>query len=488
MIFSTCCSGNRRRFLFVSFLLLVFSLAAPAGAEDSAGNRPEPLRVKSLLPDRSAPQAAEMATVKWEAVVTGGAGPRTYAFVLSDGTSERTVQEGPEASWSWSPQSAGTYRVKVVARDSLGNVADRVWASDYEITPAFGSGSPIAVMPVENLSGSAVPLKEIRAFWAETLKAHGVRVLEERVLEEFLVRHRVRYTGGMPRDLGEALRQETGARGILFVSLDLYEEPFPPKVAFTARLVYAGEWAGILWMDGIAMTGIDSPGILGIGTVRDPRELREKAITRLAGSLEEYISGKRPREQPGTPSEGKKRFRPKEFYRSPRAFAVGDRLLVVAVLPFRDERRRRNVGQIMMLQFVRQLAQQGNVEVVEPGVVREALLTSRTIMEEGLSFPQSDLLRELLGADLVLAGWVMDYQDSMGPSGSPKIRFSTEVIDLKQRQVTWSALSYGQGDDAVYFFGAGQVTTAHRMASLMVREVVARIMRGEEKLRAGARK
>src|SRR3972149_5520344 len=39
------------------------------------------LVVASLLPDRMAPQAAEMATVRWEAVVTGGVGGRAHALV-----------------------------------------------------------------------------------------------------------------------------------------------------------------------------------------------------------------------------------------------------------------------------------------------------------------------------------------------------------------------------------------------------------------------
>lgn len=485
MIFSTSCSGNKAVLFLLAAPLFLCACAAVRTSGDPAGDPPVPKRaevvpklvVESVGADRESPQAAEMTTVSWSARVTGGVGARRYTFFLSDGVEDRRVQEGPSSSWSWRPSAAGHYRVRVVVRDSIGNVAEGAWASDYVISPAFEQGSTVAVMPVENLSGTAAPVKEIRASWIAVLKERGMRILEERVLEEFLARHRIRYTGGMTKELGEALRKETGARGILFTALDLYGEPFPPKVALTARLVYAGGWAGILWMDGVAMAGNDSPGILGIGLIRDPRALREKAMRRLAGSLEGFLSGKIPRTMSAPPSEGERRFRPKEFYRSPQAAVKKEGPLVVAVLPFQDETRRRNIGEIMMLHFVRFLSGLPNVKVVEPGVVRQALLTSRTIMEQGLSLPQADLLRELLDVDLVFAGWVMDYQDFQGPAGTPKVRFTSEVIDTRKRQVLWSALSYGRGDDGVFFFDAGKVNTAHAVASRMVRGVVANIMR-----------
>ncbi len=489
MIFLTSFSGNRSRILLLAVPLFAFACAtvrAPGESADSAKDRTASFVVESLLPDRGSPQAAEMTTVSWTASSSGGVGVPSYTFHLFDGTSEKTVQEGPSPSWSWSPAVAGTYRVRVVARDTLGNVAERAWAVDYEVSPAFERDSAVAVMPIENLTGAVAPIGQIRAEWIRTLKARGVRVLEDGVLEEFLTRHRIRYTGGLTKDLGEALRVETGAKGVLFTSLDLYDEMIPPRVALTARLVYAGKWTGILWMDSEAMMGDDSPGILGIGRIHDPRALREKVMDHLTGSLEEFLSGRNPRKTAGPLSEGEEKFWPKEFYRSPRASMKKNSPLVIAVLPFRDESRRRHIGEIMMLHFVRHLAQRENVEVVEPGVVRQVLITSRTIMEQGLSLPQADLLRELLGVDLVFAGWVKEYYDFRGPVGSPKVRFSAEVIDAKQRQVTWAALSYGKGDDWVIFFGAGKVNTAHVMASSMVREVVVKILTEEGDLRQTA--
>lgn len=417
-----------------------------------------------------------MTTVRWSASASGGVGAHEFEFVVSDGREERSVQRGPSPAWEWRPQAPGSYRVRVVVRDAVGNAAERSWAF-YGISPGFERGSTIAVMPIENLSGAAAPVREIRSSLIEVLKARGMSVLEDGVLDAFLARHRMRYTGGLTKELGEALRVQTGVRGVLFTSLELYDESSMPKVALLSRLVYAGEWAGVLWMDGVAVSGNDSPGILGLGLVRDPRALGEKAVKRLAKSLSAFRPGRQPRKPAGRLLGGKKKFRPKEFFVSPRISAKKAGPLVVAVLPFRNESPRRNAGEIMTLHFVRHLAGREDVEVVEPGVVRQALLTSRTIMEQGLSLPQADLLRDLLGVDLVLAGSVADYLDYSGADGAPRVDFSSEVIDTAERKATWSAVSYGRGADGVFFFDAGKVNTAHAMASEMARDVVGRIVR-----------
>jgi dihydroxyacetone kinase DhaKLM complex PTS-EIIA-like component DhaM len=49
------------------------------------------------------------------------------------------------------------------------------------------------------------------------------------------------------------------------------------------------------------------------------------------------------------------------------------------------------------------------------------------------------------------------------------VDFSGLVIERKSREVVWASKSYNAGDDGVFFFDLGEVKTAHRMASEMVR-------------------
>ena len=89
----------------------------------------------------------------------------------------------------------------------------------------------------------------------------------------------------------------------------------------------------------------------------------------------------------------------------------------------------------MALHFIRELSKTGNIDVVEPGEVRQVLLRSRTIMEGGLSLPQADILHAALDVDLVLTGIVTEYQDYIGGVGNPKVEFSARVFDMKTRQI-----------------------------------------------------
>lgn len=336
----------------------------------------------------------------------------------------------------------------------------------------------IAVMPIENLSGTAVPLKEMMKSLRESLKSKGLGLLEEDVLEKFMEKHRVRYAGGLTQALGEAFLEETGTKAVLFPSIDHYDESAPPKIALTARMVSTGKKTAILWMDGAAMTGNDAPGILGIGRIDDPRVLWGKVKERVAASLADHLAERSPRgvrgAAGGSESHGleTEKYLPKSFHRGTSKPVAGGEKQLIAVLPFFNESTRRNAGEIMTLHFVRRLSERDEYEVVDPGVVRQALLTSRTIMEGGLSLPQADLLHVILGVDLVLTGIVFEYDDYSGPWGNPKVNFTARLYDTKTRQVEWSSISYNRGDDWVIFFNQGKVNTAHAVASGMARSVI----------------
>ena len=50
----------------------------------------------------------------------------------------------------------------------------------------------IAVFPVENLSGTMAPLRDIRGLCISQLKKRGFPILEEEALEMFMERNRIR--------------------------------------------------------------------------------------------------------------------------------------------------------------------------------------------------------------------------------------------------------------------------------------------------------
>jgi TolB-like protein len=333
-----------------------------------------------------------------------------------------------------------------------------------------GTDPKIAVFPIENLSGTAAPLGEIRQAFVEGMRKQGIAVLEDDTFEKFMARHRIRYTGGLDEDTARSLKKEVGTEGVLIISLESYSETNPPEISLLSRLVSTGDPPAILWMDGVSLAGDDSPGILGVGLIEDPGELREKALKSVLGSLVRYLSaGTERKEVDGA----KKKFRPQIAYRSS-AFDL-NRKYRVAVAPFFNRSERKYAGEIMVLHFIRQLKGFENFEVIEPGMVRQELLNSRIIMQDGISLADADALFAGLNADLLVSGRVMDYQDYRGAWGKPIVDFSSMVIERKSREIVWSSDSHNEGDDRVFFFDRGRVNTAHAMASQMVR-LVAKMM------------
>ncbi len=325
---------------------------------------------------------------------------------------------------------------------------------------------PIAILPVENLSGSAAPLRDIRKALIEGLQARGFNVLEEELLEKFMARRRLRYIGGIDGATAKAIREETGSASVLITSLELYNDTIPPKIALTSRLVSTEESPVILWMDSVGLAGDDAPGILDLGLIENPVVLRDKALRSLSVSLAGSLSEKGGRD---SAEEKRKKFRPKIIYRSP-AFDPRARH-TVAVIPFFNESLRKYAGEIMQLHLVREMTKVGNIEVIEPGVVRKELLALRIIMEDGISLAQADIAWNALNADLLVTGKVMDYQDYQGADGAPVVDFSLEVMERKGREVGWSSKSYNRGTDGVWFFDMGRERTANAMASEMSRIV-----------------
>jgi TolB-like protein len=159
---------------------------------------------------------------------------------------------------------------------------------------------------------------------------------------------------------------------------------------------------------------------------------------------------------------------------APGAYALTvarDRMPTIAVVPFVNVSKKKHAGEIVMLQFVKELSRVKDVTVIEPGVVRQHLLTMRIIMYDGASLPDIEVLIKGLDADLILIGKVFDYQDMEAAAGTPKVDFSVMLVEKTSGKIIWASKSYNQGDDGVTLFDWGNINTASTMVSEMVRAV-----------------
>jgi len=475
----TCSTSSSSRVAGATAALLLLTSCAlwspPAGP---------PLEFGSLRSDLGDRPARRPMTIRWTASCSGGTGDLVYEWKTLGAAAEIVEQVGPTPTWDWSPDRAGSFRVMVTVEDAAGRRVDSGWSDPVVILPAVGSGDVIAVLPSQNLTGWLAPTDSLDQLLRLRLQDRGFRLVEDEVLDDFMRRHRIRDTGGVDSDTARAALEELGADALLVTSLERFNDGSPPSVAVFARLVTSGAPPEIAWMDSVGMSGGAHPGLLGLGRIFSAGILLEKSVDCLTASLARSLPELAEELGPDVPPEavecdtraelvalspgekGKRRYRPRTVFRSP-AVAV-DRRYRVAVVPFSNVTDRKNAGTLVALHFINQMVRSEQLHVIEPGLVKQALLENRIIMEEGPSLENAEVLAgdESLEADLVFAGSVFDYQDAVG---IPKVDFSVTIIDKPSQRVVWASRSHNTGVEGVLFFGLGTVYTAHHLASQMAR-------------------
>ncbi len=342
-------------------------------------------------------------------------------------------------------------------------------AARSALTPEVGERPFLAVLPLQNLSATIAPLAEIRAELIEALAEAGCDAVGDKELELFMAHQRLRNVGGINGPLAIKLGVATGAQAVLITTLELYAEQYPPRIALLSRLVSLEEDPEILWMDSVALAGDETPGLLGLGLIRDPAFLRQKALTRLAASLADRLAGfELPARVPG-------KFRPRLAYGTQHLEREGKSRVVVA--PFFNHSDRKYGGEIVALHFLAALHRTGRFALAEPGVVHADLLRYRVIMEEGVSLSQAELLFATLKTDFIFSGKLFDYQDPKEGRGTPVVDFSATMLAQEDQGVVWISKSYNAGTDGVYFFDWGRHATAGAMAAAMTRAVAGLLAR-----------
>jgi TolB-like protein len=330
--------------------------------------------------------------------------------------------------------------------------------------PPAPAVTKLAVFPVQNATGGPAPIRAVSDALDAALEARGVSVLPRRELDAALAEYRIRFTGGVDRQTAKVLR-DLGVDAVLVPTLEQYAADAPPKLALTVRLIDTTERPEVLWADGLARSGDDSPGLLARGVVTDPGQLQQIVVSRVAESVARHLASQ---SEGGFCGEAG-RFKPRRKFRAPVLDDVGRRS--IAVLPFSNHTSRRSAGDVVLGQFVAQLARSGSFEVLDPGLVREQLLSHRIVLEGGVSVDQALAMLDLLGADLVLSGYVELYEARSG-AGAPRVEFTAYVLDRRTAELVWSSSSNSSGDDGVWFFGAGRVYSAPALSCRMVRGVV----------------
>jgi hypothetical protein len=299
-------------------------------------------------------------------------------------------------------------------------------------------------------------VKALTAGLREALQRAGFALASIEDADTALAKERIRYTSGIDRTAATALR-DARVDAVLLASVDLHDTDLAPRVAMSARLVSTEAVPRVLWMDRVALAGDDAPGLFGVGLVTSLEEVERGVLSRLVASLR--------RGDPGRQCGGGRRFGPRRSYRSPLLDAT-DRA-VVAVMPFVNATQRRDAGEVVALEVLRQLHATQAFALVEPGDVRRALLAFRIILDGGVSADTVATIVDQIGADIVVSGTVLEYAEAQSKTRGPKVQYEVYALDAATGEVVWSSNSYARGEDGVVAFGIGRVTTAAALSCRM---------------------
>ncbi|HEX9051022.1 MAG TPA: hypothetical protein VF841_10855 [Anaeromyxobacter sp.] len=324
----------------------------------------------------------------------------------------------------------------------------------------------MAVFPVENLASDGAPEPGLEAEVARAAAKAGLDVVTGEPVERFLAAGRIRYTGGLSRDVARAAREQLGVDAVLIATVE-QGGPGDLRIAMTMRLVTTADPPDIVWMDGFARTGDDAPGLLRLGVVTDPARLRREALDRLSRSL---AAARRRAGPPGIRCAPDDTYAPKFSFRLP---ALDEPVAkTVVVVPFLNTSGRPNAGDIVRLEIMRQLAGVPGLRLVDPGEIREALLEYRIILRGGVSLVSAETMLDSLRADWVVSGEVRRFDETVAAA-----EFNVHILDRSGEDLAWLSRSYNDGHDGVWVFNVGAVSTTAALVCRMSSEIVERALR-----------
>jgi hypothetical protein len=266
-------------------------------------------------------------------------------------------------------------------------------------------------------------------------------------------------------------------------------------------------------MDSYAKAGEDTPGLLGLKIIEDPVRLRGMALEYLEASLQNFIT--KPPERTAKVSaremrenkpftildlmtkmkEEPRRLADDSVNRRPWLSLVGDlipplygprswyssrdvldeQLRSLAIIPFLDFSTRKHGAEVVALHLAKQLVVDGRYKIVELGVIRDKMLNLRVIMSSGVSNANIDAIANSLGVELIVNGKLYDYLESNSIGQNPKVDFTFQMFERDSRKILWNSRSRNQGDDGVFFFDAGKVSTASVLTDKMAQSLVKRL-------------
>jgi len=300
----------------------------------------------------------------------------------------------------------------------------------------------IALFPFDNFSDSEEVLTYVMPELKRHLKKDGFEVVDEKILDEFLIKNRIRDTGYVSKDIAMKTVRELHAAAVLVGSVVSFSTGENPQFGLVARLVDSSS-GDILWADYASGTGEDFSKILGLGRLQTMDSLIPRITDRLFVSFSSVPQHK-----------------------------MNEAAFRIAVMPFQNKSRYRDAGSIVAQMFLTELFRSQKFELVEYGDVRRSIVDFRVRYRGELDYGNIKALSESLGADGILVGTVESYSDGVDTKSPPEVSITARLLDARKKRILWYNHYSLNGDDLIRVLDFGKMRSVDKVAYKTVSELV----------------
>jgi TolB-like protein len=300
----------------------------------------------------------------------------------------------------------------------------------------------VALFPFENLTDEKIALEQVMPVIRNELESKGFEILDDNVLNNFLLKKRVRNTGYVSKDLAQKAGNELKVNAIITGSINSFFLRENPQVGILARMIDTSD-GSILWANQSSATGEDFTTILGLGTVKSMDKLISIVVERLFASISTTKFQK-----------------------------VKELTHRIAIMPFKNKSRHKDAGTVVTYMFLVELFKNFNFEPVEYGMVREMVVNLRLKQKGELDYNNLKLMSDTLGVDGVLLGTVEHYSDGLDTSSPPEVAVSARLINARKNRIIWSDSVHFKGDDEIKVLDWGRIRSIDNVAYKVVSKLI----------------
>lgn len=152
----------------------------------------------------------------------------------------------------------------------------------------FGAGKgvkikTVALMPFGTFAVEDLSI-DVTSVVTEDLRKHDFNVISQDVLEDFLVKRRIRRTDFLDRPAIRAMGTVLQVDALLIGSVDLITGGENPQICMNAQMIDCVD-ASVIWANSVSRTGADYATFLGLGKITTLEKLVDIAVEELLKGL-----------------------------------------------------------------------------------------------------------------------------------------------------------------------------------------------------------